>query len=364
VVLIEAGTRLMSRASLQNQARVHNGYHYPRSLLTALRSRVNFPRFCQDYRDCVVSSFAKLYAVARRYSHVNAKQFKLFCERVGAPVRPAAAHHQRLFDNRLVEAVYDVTEYAFDAERLRVLITQALEVAGVEVRFETEAERVAADAAGLRVWLRNGSHHTELTAPAVFNCTYARTNQLLVASGLPPIALKHELTEMALVEPPVALEGAGITLMCGPFFSIMPFPSRGLHSFSHVRYTPHYAWHDRDAAGFSDPYKHLHATPASNFVAMRQDAQRFVPALAGCVQRDSLWEVKTLLPRSEADDSRPILYYPVPQLPGLTCVMGSKIDNIYDMFDHEAEAAAAVGGWPPALPFAPPPGTDPAREAR
>ena len=26
--------------------------------------------------------------------------------------------------------------------------------------------------------------------------------------------------------------------MCGPFFSAMPFPARGLHTLSHVRYTP------------------------------------------------------------------------------------------------------------------------------
>lgn len=29
----------MTHASYHNQARVHNGYHYPRSILTALRSR-------------------------------------------------------------------------------------------------------------------------------------------------------------------------------------------------------------------------------------------------------------------------------------------------------------------------------------
>jgi len=41
VVLVEVGAVLLQRASYTNQARVHTGYHYPRSLLSALRSRVN-----------------------------------------------------------------------------------------------------------------------------------------------------------------------------------------------------------------------------------------------------------------------------------------------------------------------------------
>ena len=42
VVLCERESALMRRASYANQARVHNGYHYPRSLVTAERSRRNF----------------------------------------------------------------------------------------------------------------------------------------------------------------------------------------------------------------------------------------------------------------------------------------------------------------------------------
>ena len=45
VVMVEEAEDLLQRASYANQARVHQGYHYPRSLLTAIRSRVNFARF-------------------------------------------------------------------------------------------------------------------------------------------------------------------------------------------------------------------------------------------------------------------------------------------------------------------------------
>ena len=53
ILLVEREPELMMRASYNNQARVHNGYHYPRSFTTAYRSRVNLPRFVQDWPQVV-----------------------------------------------------------------------------------------------------------------------------------------------------------------------------------------------------------------------------------------------------------------------------------------------------------------------
>src|SRR5262245_37970791 len=115
VDLLEAGTRLLGRASYHNQARVHAGYHYPRSLLTALRSRINYSRFKTDYAECVIDEFTKYYAVARRLSKVTAAQFSAFCARIGAPCRPISARARCLFDDEAVEAAFAVEECAFDA---------------------------------------------------------------------------------------------------------------------------------------------------------------------------------------------------------------------------------------------------------
>ena len=59
VDIFEKESNLLTRASFANQARVHGGYHYPRSFTTAYRSRENFHRFCCDWRNCVESDFSK-----------------------------------------------------------------------------------------------------------------------------------------------------------------------------------------------------------------------------------------------------------------------------------------------------------------
>jgi len=62
---------------------------------------------------------------------------------------------------------------------------------------------------------------------------------------------------------------------------------------------------------------------------------------------DSLWEIKTVLPKSEVDDSRPVLYRENCGLPGITSLLGAKIDNIFDVLEvarGEARAPRAAAG--------------------
>lgn len=340
VVILEAATDLLQRASYVNQARVHGGYHYPRSILTGVRSRINFPRFVADYRECIVDSFDKYYAVARVASNVNGAQFEKFCHRIGAPIEPAPAEIAEMFDPAMVESVYTVTEFAFDAEVLAEILRRQLAKHRVEIRLQHEAVKVEPTGGGaIEVSYVGPDASGTLIAGSVFNCTYSRTNKLLVDSGLDPIPLKHELTEMALVEVPEALRELGITVMCGPFFSIMPFPPLGAHTLSHVRYTPHCEWFDGRSEAYRDPYEVFSAwEKRSRFVHMQKDAQRYLPIIGECRYLDSLWEVKTVLPRSEVDDSRPILLREDYGIPNLDCVMGSKIDNVYDVLEAVAPA--------------------------
>jgi hypothetical protein len=130
-------------------------------------------------------------------------------------------------------------------------------------------------------------------------------------------------------------------MMCGPFFSVMPFPPLGLHTLSHVRYTPHCEWRDVGGADYRDPYELFRVLRRrTRFPHMIRDVARYLPILAGSRYADSIWEVKTVLPKSEVDDSRPVLYRRDCGLPNLTSLMGGKIDNIYDILEFEAAVYA------------------------
>ena len=324
VTLAERRGGLLERASFVNQARVHNGYHYPRSLLTAARSHANFERFIDRYSHAVDRRMTKLYAIARS-SRVSATQFERFCATVGLPCVEAPPRFAGLFDSSLVEATFLTCEYAFDARALAESLARQIAVAGIDLRLKAEANVLAADDHAVTVAVGR----EVVRARFVFNCTYGELGSV----GLRLVAgVKRELTEMLLIRPPAPLHGVGVTVMDGPFFSVMPFPAAGLHSLSHVRYTPHWA---TDCATAVD------LRPSrSNAVAMLRDATSFMPCLADARVDRSLFEVKAVLQRNETDDGRPILIERSPDTPRAFSVLGAKIDNIFD-----AQAWLAQRDW-------------------
>jgi glycine/D-amino acid oxidase-like deaminating enzyme len=333
ILLVERENALLQRASYYNQARVHNGYHYPRSFTTAYRSRINLPRFVADWPDAIRRDFAKVYAIARRNSKVSARQFERFCREIGAPLQPVDSTIRQLFDRTLIEDVFLVEEYAFDARELADWARAELAECGVEVLLGVCATSIRLRAPRqLEVVLRKvDNQETRVDASLVFNCTYSGLTQLGGEFPGTRTRLKQEITEMALVQPPQLLCGLGVTVMDGAYFSMMPFPARGLHTLSHVRFTPHLHWDD--APGL-DPYARLATYPRESRVdRMVRDASRYLPSLAGVVAIESLFEVKTVLQKNEGDDGRPILFERHPELPGCYSILGGKIDNIYDVLE-------------------------------
>ena len=111
ITLIEKESKLLTRASYNNQARVHNGYHYPRSFTTAFRSRVNMPKFLFDWDTAVNKKFTKLYAISKKNSKINAQYFERFCRQIGAKIQPADENIKNLFDPKFIEAIYFAEEY-------------------------------------------------------------------------------------------------------------------------------------------------------------------------------------------------------------------------------------------------------------
>lgn len=337
ILILEREAALMSRASYVNQARVHNGYHYPRSILTAARSAANFSRFVNDFEPAVVSDFDKYYAIAKNLSKVNAKQFQSFCEKIGIPANDPSNEIADLFEPHMVERTFKVREYAFDSRKLRSeLLRRVGQYADITIRIKEKVERVESSdrhSGSLTVHSASDRYY----AAKVFNCTYAQINSLHRASGLELMKFKHQVTEMCLVELPETLKNFSVTVMDGPFFSIMPFPSRGLYTLSHVRYTPHTSWTDDSETPVDrhDTYDFLRSLDSqSAFEQMKADVVRYMPIMKDMRMVDNLREVKTVLVKSGHDDSRPILFRSDFGIEGYSCIMGGKLDNVYDIYQE------------------------------
>lgn len=329
-LLIERENDILLRASYVNQARVHNGYHYPRNYLTALRSLINFPRFIKDFLPAIDQSFKKIYAISRHNSKISSDQFYSFCKNVGAPIsKLPSGELSEIFDKNLIEDAFLVKEFSFNATKIREMLINCILNQNVSLQLKTEANfvKLLKHKQLLEVSTNRGLFYS----PNVFLCAYSGINHFLNKSKIPILPMKHEITEMALVEVPELLRDFAVTIMDGPFFSVMPFPDKKLHTLSHVRYTPHSFWMDKQNT-CKNPYSVLSSNRhRSNFPQMIRDASRFIPLISSAKYIESMYEVKTVLQSSEINDSRPILFRENYYLPGLFIIMGGKIDNIYDI---------------------------------
>jgi glycine/D-amino acid oxidase-like deaminating enzyme len=338
VTLLERDPAILGQASFSNQARVHGGYHYPRSLQTAARCQANYARFVRDYAEAVDTTGQSVYAIARRGSRVSASQFRRFCEVIGAPLAPIGGPTEIDFDPSLVEEGYVVREATFHAGRIAAKLATELADQPIDVRVSHHVESVESashDQIRLVVEDRRGPEPValELLARHVYVCAYAGTSGILERSGLDPLPLTRQDTEMALVRLPAKWAAVAITVMDGPFFSLVPFPPRpGLHTLSHVRFTPRRrptAERLESAAEQDSP-----VMTASAFPYMITDARRYVPALGEAKYEGSITAVKVFPLADARTDGRPILVHRVPEAPGIHVIVGGKIDNVYDMIDE------------------------------
>ena len=328
VLLVEQSDELLSKASVNNQARVHGGYHYPRSFTTAFRSSVNKESFIYEFQDSVNYNFSNFYAISKINSKVTSKQFSNFCKQIGAKTIPASNDIRSLFNQRLIEDVFGVIEPAFNAEILKELINEKLAFSGVEIQLNSMIEEVNQDNNLFQLKLNQRNVILDVQSKLVFNCTYSGISQIQGNIPKTKITLKHELTEMLLIEPPEILKSKSFTVMDGPFFSMMPYPSRNLYTLSHVRYTPHFEMID-----FANSPNHIDWSKIETRKAkILRDSSRYIPLLNESKYVDSIFEIKTILQKNEVDDGRPILFEK--NCPGYYSILGGKIDNIYDIINR------------------------------
>jgi hypothetical protein len=263
-----------------------------------------------------------LYGIARHNSKVNTSQFEAFCNRIEAPFSPPTTESSNIFNDEFISGVYQVEEPAFNSDVLLLEARQRLLDSGALLFLSEPVEKVLERDENFTVCLQSGGIEI---FNYVLDCTYSNLGTLFEPARPLADTLKIERAEICLVSAPKSLESLGITVMDGPFFSCMPFPTRGSHSFTHVSYTPR----KTRTSKLRDP----ETEDTSAFLRMKLDALRYVPAIAELEHQDSIFVDKAILTSSELDDARPVLIHEAGHQGRYLSILGSKIDTVYDAVD-------------------------------
>ncbi len=339
VLVLERDPGPFMRATYINQARVHMGYHYPRSYSTAIKSAHYFQRFCRDYGFCLHTQFDQIYATSAHFSWTNAAEFRHFCRAAG--IRCDDVSPSRYFNPGMCDGAFLTTEYTYDAQVLKNwFLTELTKLPGVEILYSHRPDKI--EAVG-DVWRVTAGEITA-EAPFLLNATYAGVNDIHAMLGLPSFQIKYEKCEMILCEVDERLKNVGITVMDGPFFSLMPFGQTGLHSLTSVTFTPHETSYDpvatfpcqqqsegRCAPGNLFNCNECPAKPASAWPYMSQLARKYLKEEYRFRYKRSMFSMKPILKASEIDDSRPTVVRVMHRNPTLVSVLSGKINTVYDL---------------------------------
>ena len=331
VAVVEKEVTNFQRASSRNQARIHRGYHYPRSLSTANASRRSYELFKTKWPSSVFGNFRHVYAIARHGSKVAPNQFESTMRAIGAPLRKLSKQELgEIFDPGRVESAYDVTEETFNHQELGYWCQEVLTKPEVDVFYNEKVVEVKRSGELLDVACES---NLRLSARYVFNVSYSGLANISGLGEELRNKIVHELTEMNLVSMGDDLSKTAFTVMDGPFFSLVPYPTlKTTSTLSHVRYTPLVRILGSPEI---NPYQHLDKleTPSYSFDVMKREASLFIPALSNLCFEGVLREVKTVLTNSVQDDSRPILFFRHRER-NVYSILGGKIDNVFDMLDR------------------------------
>lgn len=340
VLLLETDKQSFSRATYINQARVHMGYHYPRSYSTAIKSAHYFNRFCQDFGFCILSNFDQVYATSSNFSWTNADQFRKFCRNAGIMCEDISP--TKYFKDNLCDGAFLTHEYTYDACILRDYFLRELSgLENVTLLYSVHIQKIERFNTHFLFTLEDGQ---AFESDFVLNATYASVNQVSKMLGFDPIKIKYELCEIILCSVSEKLKNVGLTVMDGPFFSIMPFGKAGYHSLTAVTFTPHKTSYEtvpvfecqKKSGEYCSPL-HLGncnecpAKPESAWNYMSNMAHKYMKDEYGFKYERSLFSMKPILKASEVDDSRPTVIKEHCQHPTFISVLSGKINTVYDL---------------------------------
>lgn len=341
VLVLECDDAPFKRATYINQARVHQGYHYPRSISTAMKSAGYFERFNKDYAFCVNKEFDQIYATSSQYSWTDGKQFKEFCKAANIPCEEL--HASNYFKDGMCDGVFRTREYTYDAMILKQYFLAQLEKYGnsVEIKYGVKINSIEKHSKTYVILTESGeSYETGF----ILNSTYAGTNQILEMAGFEKFGIKYELCEIILCDVNDKLKEVGFTVMDGPFFSIMPFGKTGYHSLTSVTFTPHTTSYDSVPTFSCQNASRGHCStirlgncndcpskPVTAFPYMANLARKYMLDEYHFEYTKSLFSMKPILMSSEIDDSRPTVIRTYSKNPTFVGVLSGKINTVYDL---------------------------------
>jgi len=284
VTLYEKTDDILKGASSINQYRLHRGYHYPRSIETAVSAKKGTESFIEEY-PCEISNTKQHYVVASQKSKVNSKEYESFMDSIKLKYEKV---NTPLVNKLTTENTYLVDETLFDPCKLYELCMGKLINSQVTIIYKTEfTSDMSSD------------------FDYVINCTYSNLNEVHDDGQM----YQYEVCEKPILKLSDKYKGIGVIIMDGPFMCIDPYSDTEYHVMGNVVEAIHETNVGKSPVVSEELRPLLNKgliknPPITKIDRFIETAKEFLD-MDGVEHIGSMFTIRTVLANRDHDDARP-----------------------------------------------------------
>jgi hypothetical protein len=201
VTLVDMNDDIMQNASKVNHNRLHFGFHYPRSKVTALQSLEGY-RLFHDYFNYAITSDFENYYMIEKCSNVSSESYVGFCDDLHLEYKKQFPKIDMNFDK--IKSSYLTKEPIFDYDLIKAKLWMYLRNSSIKLILNKKIV---------------GKKDLE-KYDVVINASYFNINKINGILGLPQTKLKIQTVIIPIFK--YNMDKIGLTIMDGKFCSILP----------------------------------------------------------------------------------------------------------------------------------------------
>jgi len=284
---------------------LHRGYHYPRSIETAVSAKKGTESFIEEY-PCEISNTKQHYVVASQKSKVNSKEYESFMDSIKLKYEKV---NTPLVNKLTTENTYLVDETLFDPCKLYELCMGKLINSQVTIIYKTEfTSDMSSD------------------FDYVINCTYSNLNEVHDDGQM----YQYEVCEKPILKLSDKYKGIGVIIMDGPFMCIDPYSDTEYHVMGNVVEAIHETNVGKSPVVSEELRPLLNKgliknPPITKIDRFIETAKEFLD-MDGVEHIGSMFTIRTVLANRDHDDARP-------------SIVNKHSNNMYSIFSGKISTA-------------------------
>ena len=218
VTLFEKHQSILSGASDKNQNRLHLGFHYPRSLETAVQSRNGYLNFSEHFPEACNFMFPCFYGLSSVNSKTTFGSYTKFMaeSRLFYEILPKHFINDYGFDDTKISHLWKCAEGVVDNKVLRRLIMDKLISSGVKLLLNDEVINIDNKLDSYKLTSQNTVEFFDVVIKATYGLDDIETSDFTNNMSKPIFQ------STLVIEAKLPIKKIGVTIVDGDFLTILP----------------------------------------------------------------------------------------------------------------------------------------------